>query len=74
MSNNFLKDELEQLLVEVVKDLRERIREGTAKPADVANAIKLLQANGINILRTGDKAGLQKLAEELVPFPTDDDE
>lgn len=61
--------ELNNLLSETVDLLRKRIRSGEAKPADVANAIKLLVAHGIEFKQPRSAlAGLVESLEEL-PYP-----
>jgi len=63
---------LQALHTEVARELTERIKAGSAKPQDIANAIKFLKDNGIqSIPGTGSK--LDDLAKSL-PFTVEDDE
>lgn len=62
-----LDNELKSLLTETVALLRERISSGTAKPADVANAIKLLAAHGIEF--KSPRHALTGLIESLDELP-----
>jgi hypothetical protein len=63
-----LKSKLESLLIEVVDELRNRMKSKEARPADISNAIKLLHDNGIQVLA---KPGnpLQGLLDDMNELP-----
>jgi hypothetical protein len=63
-----LKLKLESLLVEVVDELRQRIKDKSAKPQDINNAIKLLHDNGIQ-LTVQPGSPLKGLLDELNQLP-----
>ena len=62
------KEELEELHGTVAVELLNRIRNGEARPADMANAIKFLKDNGIEGLPV-EGSPLGNLVNSM-PFPT----
>lgn len=69
MADTELNAKLQALLVEVVDELRLRVKSGGAKPADIANAIKLLQSHGIQADTTNPKSPLFGLVDSLKELP-----
>jgi len=63
-----MSDQLKQLHSEVAKELLGRIKNGDAKPADLAVAVKFLKDNEITALPVQDSP-LKNLIDAL-PFPT----
>ena len=64
------KEVLEELHGTVAVELLNRIRNGEARPADIANAIKFLKDNGIEGLPI-EGSPLGNLVNNM-PFPTKD--
>ena len=64
------KEVLEELHGTVAVELLNRIRNGEARPADMANAIKFLKDNGIEGLPI-EGSPLGNLVSQM-PFPTKD--
>lgn len=64
------KEVLEELHGSVAVELLNRIRNGEARPADIANAIKFLKDNGIEGLPI-EGSPLGNLVNNM-PFPTKD--
>lgn len=60
----------EDLMVDIMyataETLLEKIRDGTAKPQDISNAIKLLQNNGITV--AVNKGNPLDILEKELPF------
>jgi len=63
---------LEDLHEATAIELLERVRSGSAKPADLGVAVKFLKDNGVEAIPV-DGSTLNKLMEEL-PFNNDEDE
>lgn len=64
------EDLMVDLLYEIAEKLREKIRAGEATHQDIANAIRLLNSNGITVaINEGNP--LELLKEDL-PFVTDE--
>lgn len=64
---------LSAMFLEVVNELRAKIRSGDAKPADIKNAIAILKDNGIQMVAEEDNE-LDKLAQSLPDFDFEYDE
>ena len=56
---------LDDLWLSTVKDLITKIKEGSAAPTDIGNAIKLLRDNGIVMDAKEGKQSLEALVESL---------
>ena len=67
------EEKLQELFGATVDELMKRIKDGSAKPADIAAAIKLLQQNGIQMEVTGDDA-LSRMAKALPKCSFDDED
>jgi len=64
-----IEELLESLHTEVAKELLKRIKDGTAKPADLTCAVKFLKDNGIEAT-VAPGSPLDSLAKGLeLPFP-----
>jgi hypothetical protein len=71
MSSNPREQSLQALFDEVVDELRKKIKDGSARPQDLAVAAKLLKDNGIESVPLPGKNRLGDLLDDVrdLPFP-----
>lgn len=61
-----LEGSLAKLLVDTVKLLHKKVKEGTVSPTDISNIIKLCRDNGITVdAKSGDPLGFLKDLENI---------
>lgn len=67
MDNSKIQGLLEELHMEVAKDLLKRVKSGEATPGEINAALKMLKDNGIEAIPTPENP-LGQLAEQLPTF------